>query len=68
MRGPAVSGDLARALSVPCPTCYAPAGARCCVQQGGIVSYWYGARDFHAARVRAAEAAERAEKGETNGE
>lgn len=61
-----MSGDLAQALGVPCPTCYAPAGARCCVQQGGIVSYWYGARDFHAARVRAAEAAERAEKALAN--
>ena len=60
-----MSGDIARALSVPCPTCYAPAGARCCVQQGGIVSYWYGApRYFHAARVRAAEREERGkEKG-----
>ena len=60
-------GDPVRTMSVPCPTCYAPVGARCCVQQGGIVSYWYGARDFHAARVRAAEAAERAEKEKANG-
>lgn len=62
-----MSGDRARALKVACPVCAAKPGYRCYAYSQTLRQIVRWLDKPHAARVKAAEAAERAEKGETNG-